>query len=84
LDDLAPGVAGELDSAISLSFLGVDGESADAHGVVFFVLAFSTRIGHSPNVVRRELGRASRLRVLTLEGLGKLQGAKGRDGASHT
>jgi hypothetical protein len=52
LDDLAPGVAGELNSAISLSSLGVDGESADAHGVVFFVLAFSTRTGHSPNVVR--------------------------------
>jgi hypothetical protein len=52
LDDLAPGVAGELDSAISLSSLGVDGESTDAHGVVFFVLAFYIRIGHSPNVVR--------------------------------
>jgi hypothetical protein len=84
LDDLAPGIVGGLGVAISLSFLGVDGNIADAHGVVFFVLAFSTRTGHSPNVVRRELGRASRLRVLTLEGLGKLRAAEGWDDTSCT
>jgi hypothetical protein len=84
LDDLALSVAAELDSALGLSFLGVDGESAYAHGVVFFVLAFSTRTGHSPNVLQRELGRASRLGVLTLEGLGKLRESEGWDDASCT
>jgi hypothetical protein len=84
LDDLAPGVVGGLGGAIGLSPLGVDGENADAHGVVFFVLVFSTRTGHSLNVVWRELGRASRLGVLTLEGLEKLWGGKWWDDASHT
>jgi hypothetical protein len=84
LDDLAPGVVEELDSAVGLSSLGVDGENANAHDFVFFVLAFSTRTCHSPNVVRRELGRASHLRVFSLEGMGKLRGAEGRDDTSCT
>jgi hypothetical protein len=52
LDVLALGIVGGLGGAIGISFLGVDGKSAYAHGVVFFVLAFSIRTGHSPNVVR--------------------------------
>jgi hypothetical protein len=56
LDFLAPTMIGGLDSAISLSSLGVDRENADAHGVVFFVLGFSIKIGHSSNVVQRDLG----------------------------
>jgi hypothetical protein len=56
LDGLASGIVGGLGGSIGLSSFGVDGENADAHGVFFFVLAFSTRTSHSPNVVRQELG----------------------------